>query len=254
MNCERAKTELPDFLAGNLNAAARADVEAHLADCAECSELAGLWDKLGTIPDEIPPTRMRARFHEMLARETAAAPRPRAWMWQAAAAATIAVCSFVAGRYLPHEPASEVAGLRREVRDMREMFALSLMQQQSASDRLRGVSYSYQMDKTDSQIRDALLEALNSDSSVDVRLAAVDALRRISTQPPVRQGFLESLQRHQAPMVQIALIDTMVELNEPKSVSVLRKLQASAEADDLVKQRAKWGLEQMRAKGIVWTE
>ena len=175
-------------------------------------------------------------------------------MLQAAAAAIIAVCGFVAGRYLPHEQPSEMAGLRREVQDMREMFALSLLQQQSASDRLRGVSYSYQMDKNDSQIRGALLEALNSDSSVDVRLAAVDALRRISTQPPVRQGFLDSLQRPQAPMVQIALIDTMVELNEPKSVGVLRKLQASGEADDLVKQRAKWGLEQMRTKGIVWTE
>ena len=62
------------------------------------------------------------------------------------------------------------------------MFALSLLQQQSASDRLRGVSYSYQMDKGDVQIREALLETLNSDSSVDVRLAAVDALRRMAAQ------------------------------------------------------------------------
>ena len=197
---------------------------------------------------------MRARFHEMMARETVARARPRAWIWQIAAAVAIAVSGFASGRFAPREQASEISGLRREVHDMREMFALSLLQQQSASDRLQGVSYAYQTDKGDPRIREALLETLNADSSVDVRLAAVDALRRMSVQPPVRQGFLDSLERPQSPLVQIALIDAVVEWNERKSVTVLRKLQTTSDVDDLVKQRARWGLDQMRARGIIWTE
>ena len=85
MNCERAKTELPDFLAGNLNPAAREDVQSHMESCADCSELAGLWTKLGSLPEEMPPPRMRARFHEMLARETSVPAQSPAWIWQAAA-------------------------------------------------------------------------------------------------------------------------------------------------------------------------
>lgn len=254
MNCERARMELPDFLAGNLEPAARAEMQSHIEDCAECGELAGLWASLGSIPEELPPARMRARFHEMLGRETAPPAKARGWSWQVAAAVLIAVFGFAAGRYLPREQAKEITELRREVQDMREMFALSLLQQQSASDRLRGVSYAYQMDGGDAPLRDALLETLNSDSSVDVRLAAVDALRRMAAQPPVRQGFLASLDRAQAPLVQIALIDAIVELNERKSVMVFRKLQTATDVDELVKQRARWGLDRMRAKGITWIE
>jgi putative zinc finger protein/HEAT repeat protein len=254
MNCERAKVELPDFLAGNLSPAACAEVQSHLENCADCSELAAVWTKLGSIPEEMPPPRIRTRFHEMLAREATPLARPRAWIWQAAAAAVIALFGFAAGRYLPREQANEISGLRREMQDMRGMFAMSLLQQQSASDRLRGVSYAYQMDKGDAQIREALLETLNADSSVDVRLAAVDALRRMAAQPTVRQGFLDSLDRPQSPLVQIALIDAVVDLNDRKSVTVLRKLQITSDTDELVKQRARWGLDQMRARGITWTE
>lgn len=254
MNCERIKMELPDYLAESLHPAARAAVQLHLDDCADCSELAGLWTKLGSIPEAIPPPRMRARFHEMLARETVQSANSASWIWRIAAATTIAVFGFAAGRYLPRDQAKEISGLRREVQDIREMFALSLLQQQSASDRLRGVSYSYRMDKDDSQIRGVLLETLNSDSSIDVRLAAVDALRRMSALPPVRQGFLDSLERPQSPLVQIALIDAIVDLNDRKSVTVLRKLQTTSDVDELVKQRARWGLDQMRARGISWAE
>ena len=250
MNCELAKTELPDYLAGNLNPAASAQVRSHMENCAECSELAGLWTRLGSIPEEMPPPRMRARFHDMMAKETKQSSNASPWIWRIAAAAAISVFGFAAGRYFPHEQANEISSLRREVHDIREMFALSLLQQQSASDRLRGVSFAYQMEKGDSQLREVLLETLNSDSSVDVRLAAIDALRRMAAQPPVRQGFLDSLDRPQSPLVQIALIDAVVELNDRKSVTVLRKLQTISDVDDLVKQRARWGLDQMRARGI----
>ena len=250
MNCERAKTELPDFLAGNLNPAASAEVRAHMENCAECSELAGLWTRLGSLPEEMPPPRMRARFHDMLAKETKQSSIALPWIWRIAAATAIAVFGFAAGRYLPREQANEISTLRREVHDIRELLALSLLQHQSASDRLRGVSFAYQMEKGDSQLREVLLETLNSDSSVDVRLAAVDALRRMSAQPQVRQGFLDSLTRPQTPLVQIALIDAAVELNDRKCVTVLRKLQTISDVDDLVKQRARWGLDQMRARGI----
>ncbi len=53
----------------------------------------------------------------------------------------------------PAAPATaDVGVLRDEVRDLRKMVALSMLQQQSASERLMGVSWTGQLDHPDSQI------------------------------------------------------------------------------------------------------
>ena len=54
---------------------------------------------------------------------------------------------------------------------MREMLMLSLMQQQSATERLRGVSGSMQIDQPGTEIVRALLETFMHDPNVNVRLA-----------------------------------------------------------------------------------
>ena len=59
---------------------------------------------------------------------------------------------------------------------MRQLVALSLMQQQSASERLRGVSWAYQRGTIRREVLAALVSAVNHDTNVNVRLAAVDAL------------------------------------------------------------------------------
>ena len=60
---------------------------------------------------------------------------------------------------------------------MRQMVALSLMQEQSASERLRGVSWAMPRAVDDTEVLSALLTTVNQDPNVNVRLAAVDALR-----------------------------------------------------------------------------
>ena len=77
-------------------------------------------------------------------------------------------------------PPDELVAMRGELRDLREMVTLSLMQQQSASDRLKGVSWSGQIDCPGSEVVAALLDALMHDPNVNVRLATIDALERFA--------------------------------------------------------------------------
>ena len=65
---------------------------------------------------------------------------------------------------------SEIAAMRSEMHDLREMVSLSLMQQQSASERLKGVSWTGQIDRPSSEVVSALLDALMHDPNVNVRL------------------------------------------------------------------------------------
>ena len=94
---------------------------------------------------------------------------------------------------------------------MRQLVALSLMQQQSASERLRGVSWAYQAEPSDREILEALVAAVNDDANVNVRLAAVDALRRFRrVRRPGRPWW--SAPEQSTPIVQVALIDLLVDL------------------------------------------
>jgi HEAT repeat protein len=137
----------------------------------------------------------------------------------------------------------ELARLREEVQNTRQLVALSLLQQQSASERLRGVNWSYRVTQPDDEVFKALIDTVRYDSSVDVRLAAVDALRRYTGEPQVRNGLLQALRGPQSPLVQIALIDLMVDTRDRQAVPTLEQLKNSKAVNEVVRERAGWGLQ-----------
>jgi hypothetical protein len=124
------------------------------------------------------------------------------------------------------------------------MVALSMLQQQSASDRLQGVSWSRRVE-SDPQVIDALLHTLRYDTSVDVRLAALDALRRYADQGPVRSRIEDSLPNERSPLVQIALVDLMVDLRDKSAVEKLKAFERTPDLHPTVRQRVEWGIHQL---------
>ena len=171
------------------------------------------------------------------------------------AVAMLVLAAFVAGRYWPRSAsasqdalqASNLADLRGELREMREMLTLSLMQQQSATERLRGVSGSVQIDQPGNEIVGALLDTLMHDANVNVRLACVDALRRFSGQDQVRRGTIRALRESSFPLVQIALIDYMVETKDKGAADALQRLSEDSMVNEAVRGRAVWGLQQLKS-------
>jgi hypothetical protein len=263
MRCEELAGLLPDYFEHNLPAASRATVEAHLRECSECFENVRLWRQLGRLPDDSPSPWMRTRFDAMLsAYEDGRRERKTSWTLAPAfrrslayaAALLILGVGFLAGRYVqPDREESEVATLRSElsstnnrIATLNQLVVVSMLQQQrSASERLQGVNYSLQVRHANPEIVAALLQSLRSDSSVDVRLAALDSLRRYSDDRQVRRGLLDSLQPKQSPMVQIALIDALVEIQDADAVPQIKQLQQAPDLNPVVRDRARWGLAQL---------
>src|SRR5262245_52664831 len=169
MTCSEFAVDIADTLAGSATETARNRANAHMAECAACRASAALWNKLGELPVEEPSLTMQSQFERRLA----ARPSVNNWRWMAVAAAVLAgLFSFFAGRYTAPKADGDIATLRHEVRNLREVVALSLLDQQSASERLRGIRYSAALEGTDPEVVDALSRTLRSDPSVDVRLAA----------------------------------------------------------------------------------
>ncbi|MBL8178440.1 MAG: HEAT repeat domain-containing protein [Bryobacterales bacterium] len=267
MNCDQAKERMVDRWIAGLDEAQRIELDRHIGTCPHCREehetLLALWNGLGGLPVEEPGRAMRAGFHRMLeAYRLGAASgqvaRPSAWEWlkdlwprqplvQFALAAAALVCGVLAGHLYTargHDR-EQIAALNSEMRQMRQLAALSLLQQQSASDRLRGVSYSVRLQPADDEVLAALLAALNHDPNVNVRLAAFDALRQSGTRNPVRQGLREALRRQDSPLVQIALIDWAVEARDTASAAALRQLQREPELNPAVSSRLARALSQL---------
>ena len=140
----------------------------------------------------------------------------------------------------------EIAAMHAELTNMRQLVALSMLQQQSASERLQGVSWSGLEAHLDPQIQSALLRTLRYDGSVDVRLAALDALSRHASQPQVRKGIGDALQEQQSPLVQVALIDQLAEWRDPDATQRLRNFQQTPNLNPAVRQRAEWAISKLQ--------
>jgi len=199
MECQQIEKLLPDYLQDALGADDSRVVAEHLRQCDACREEVELWQALAALPPQQPSPMLRRQFEAMLeayqqGRVVGRQHSPsRLSLWPssfrafalAAAALALFVVGFAIGRNRSNQ--DEIASLHRELASTRELVALSMLQQQSASDRLQGVSWSTRVNTADPRIKDALLHTLRFDSSVDVRLAALDAQRhrRVLPQPEV---------------------------------------------------------------------
>ncbi len=271
MNCEEIGELLPDYLQGRLSSDPAVEVEKHLAACATCGEEAALWKKLALLPEEQPSPALESRFKTMLesyqegrwektslATEKSKIPVPMLWglgNWKQLPAAGIVwaclfmVCGFLIGRQSDRGDSTEVkkqlADLQGELAATRQTVALSMLQQQSASQRLEGVSWSTRLPQPDPKVMGALMHTVRFDNSVDVRLAALDALGRYADRPEVRRELVDVLQTTQSPMVQVALIDLLVDLHDKSAVPQFKKFQQDPHVNPTVKKRVDWGIQQL---------
>jgi hypothetical protein len=253
MNCQQAREQ---FLTPT------AELEAHLSTCpacaAEADSLRHVWDRMeGLLPEQEPSPAVSARFQSMLdgyrQGMEAAAARPAWWevlfprpAFQAAMATVLVGLGLASGVLLaPRGGNGELASLQKELREMRSLMTVSLMQKQSASERLQAVGDARRFDRPDPQIQNALLETLESDSNVNVRLAAIDALRPMASHPAVRQRLLNALVKQTSPMVQVALIDLMVDLRERQALKSLQEMRDDKQTNPTVRQRAEWAIQQL---------
>jgi predicted anti-sigma-YlaC factor YlaD len=267
MKCEEIAELLPDYLREGLKAEQKNTVERHLESCVECSEVAGLWKKLALIPDEQPSATGRERFEAMLQAYqtgrgvedvTLRTPDRGASIWSVfqwlrspVGAVAWSIALVAVGAYLGMQlggaksSSQDLAAMHTELTNMRQIVALSMLQQQSASQRLEGVTWTRREGQLDPQVLAALVHTLRYDQSVDVRLAALDALSRHAGQPQVKKTVVDALQEQQSPLVQVALIDQLVEWRDAEAAPRLEKLRQTPNLNPAVRQRADWAISKL---------
>lgn len=118
----------------------------------------------------------------------------------------------------------QIVQLSDEVSEMRELMMLSMLEQESTSERIKAVNLTREMPEASDKVTAALLKTLNEDENTNVRLVTIEALLPYTDDAKVRKGLVQAIRYQDSPMVQIALAEVMVALQEKRSVEELRSL------------------------------
>ena len=194
MKCEDVAAAIPDYLTGEGDAPLRAGVQAHMAECAPCrTEIEGLsetWARLRVLEEARPSPALRAGFYAMLEaypRDAEEAPpalakrrwwSPGPWAWALRpAAATPDPRARVHPRALQPGPPRRARRRRRDGhgqpgsrRQRAGAAPLALIKDASARERLKGVALASQVEHPNEALLNALLDTVDNDSNVNVRL------------------------------------------------------------------------------------
>ena len=272
MHCELANEQFADWLAGKLPVAEQLLLDEHIAECPACrQELADtrqLWQRMAAVPTPDPSPALRTQFYAMLDTFEAAEQKTQLRTWAAflnrirqvwtperslrlAYGLVLLSIGIGIGYWLSERRSPEMAYQQRidtlsaQMQDMRQMMMLSLLENPSATERLRAVSYTDDIHEVDEKVVTALLTTLNNDANVNVRLVTLEALIKLANDPNVREGLVQSIARQDSPLVQSALADAMVKLQEKRSIKPLRQLLNDTDLNNLVKVKIQQSIRQL---------
>ncbi|NOT74661.1 MAG: HEAT repeat domain-containing protein [Cyclobacteriaceae bacterium] len=253
MEKEKIESMLIDYIDGTLNDTERSIIEAEIA---KSEEVRKLYNQLRKVLGAIdlsgklePGLRLRNSFEKALEEEIAKEKPTKTIFFQPtfyrAAAAVVLILSGVAigvvvSNNLQRE--NEMAVLRKQIEDNKQMMLGMMDNQQSASQRIQGVNVALKIDRADNDVVRALAKRMNEDPNTNVRMAALDALSKFHQEPLVRKILIESLGQQKDPVVQIALIQLMVRMKEKGAVKDLEKIIDDNKSMEAVKDEAYTGI------------
>jgi hypothetical protein len=261
MKCGFDKEQMTRLLTGELSGEERVLVETHLDGCNECrrewERLQEMWGRLDDVVAPEPAADARVKFDAMLdSYKESVRNRPAFGLWPglrellhghpafAVGYSLLLIFAGLSVGYLLHRsPAvsapdkNELIALTAQVSEMKEMMMKTLLQNPSASERMRGVSYTSEIKTVNKDVIDALLSTLNNDPNTNVRLMTLETLTHYTDNPLVREGLVQSILQQDSPLLQAALADVMLHLQEKRAVHPLKKLLQQKDLNEMVRTR-----------------
>ncbi|MES2796286.1 MAG: HEAT repeat domain-containing protein [Bacteroidota bacterium] len=219
----------------------------------EFEEVKAFWEHLDILKTVEPSPKIQANFDAMLT-EFKQQNRQKVTLkignWQRwAVAASILVVGVLGGMFFQksvQNPKTDVAALSEEVHELKEMMMLTMLENPTATERMKAVSYTQELPKVNDKVLEALFTTLNTDENENVRLVTLDALVELGANPIVREGLVASLLKQESPLMQVAMADALVQLQEKKSVKSFKKLLENKQLNSGVKQKLEQSVKKLQ--------
>jgi len=257
MDCKDYAELIKDYVTGDISSTNLEKLKAHLIDCDECRDEYMQMEEINKSFDLLPDLKLKGItdiFQNGYLKQALTIESKylnfnyisKKILIPAGIAASIILfmSGFFAGRIQKenHLKDQEIAALRIEVNETKNLMILSLLKQQSASKRIQAASYAEKLDELRPEVMDALLYSLNTDNSVNVRLASLEALSKYTDNPVIRTELVKSFDQEVDPIIQVNMINLMILLNEKSSAYIMQRLVEDVNTQSLVKDQARKGL------------
>jgi hypothetical protein len=269
MKCKEVQPELLDFIDDRLDAFTREEMDRHLKICEKCrddlKELKILVKNIAVTEEAEPGEALRENFNTMLQSELnilataniikesrTARTLSLAWpstIWKIAACFFILIAGIAIGikvkSGIESSSSKQMSELKSEVKDMKEALMFTLLKEESPSERIKAVNYTEKMSNPNQEVINALINTLNHDKNVNVRLASLYSLSRFSDNPIVVDSMVTSLNRQTEPLIQVVLINMLAEKRETRAIKPIQDILSSKKTLEEVKDIARKGLKTM---------
>jgi hypothetical protein len=253
MNKELWESRIIDYLDGQLSETEKAEVERELVSNDEFrklhNQLSEVMQVMRNVPVLEPSGKLKVAFVRALQSEIAAQTKTKTIffspvVYRIAAGFVLLMVGLSIGYWINKDQVQEreLAALKEQVESNRRLMMAMLENQQSASQRLVGVSVAYELEQADDEIVKVLVKTMNEDINSNVRLAALEALGKFSNEAQVRESLIQSLRIQKDPVVQIALIQLLVTMKEKGVVKQLEQMTKDARTMKAVKDEAYAGI------------
>jgi hypothetical protein len=265
MKCKDVESYMIDYLDNHLEKNQREEIEKHLEGCERCLDMIKDFKQiLNTIESseqEQPDESLRLNFYHMLHGEVNKLHHKKTRLYSAegtkymskhflrfAAGIALLIAGTFLGMFLNSalkrgDNKVQLTELKTEVQSMKELVILSMLKEESPSQRIQAVGYADEIQAPDKKVIEALITTLNRDKNVNVRLAAAYSLARYANRQSVSDSLVESLSKQTEPIIQVVLINILVEKRVNSAVKPIRKIISDENTLKDVKEVAQKGIE-----------
>ncbi|RKD98602.1 HEAT repeat domain-containing protein [Marinifilum flexuosum] len=262
MNCKYIQDLLIEYLEHNLNQEQANEVENHLISCENCRNEYQLAKQflhtINDIEDEQPSANLSMNFNQLLEEEKENQRQESIqftdqkenhykfgeFLKYAAAILIIFGVGFLLGKNSPftNDQSMMIASLQSDLNNMKQNLTMATLKQPTSSQRLKAVNILEKQDVADDKVLSVLVQTLQSDANVNVRMAAANALTKFAQHPLVRNAYLETLKNQKEPSIQITLINILIDIQENRAKILLEEIMKEDDNLPVVKEMAKEGI------------
>lgn len=253
MEREKLESMLIDYIDGNLGDKDRLLIEAELEKNQDARnhyvQLKEVMEKMSSAAQLVPGEALKRSFEHFLLQEKEKKHEAKTvtlvpMFYRIAAGLILLMVVGITAYWVRKDMQNQerLEALERELNVNKRMMMAMLDNEFSPSQRMQGVSVAYEMSEPDDEIVTVLVRTFNSDPNTNVRLAALDALSKFSSEDGVRKALIESLSTQKDPVIQIALIQLMVKMKEKSVIEQLEKIATDGKTIKAVKTEAYSGI------------